>query len=357
MTRVYLIRHAEAEGNLYRIAQGQDHSTLTNRGQIQARDLACRFKMIPLDRIYSSDLSRARETADALCKGTGSPLYLRTDLREICLGIWEKQAWGNIRRQWPEAFAYFKSDISRWSIAGAERPEDAQRRITQAIHTIVLQNEGKTLAIVSHGFVILLYLAGLQELNLSCARQIPTGGNTAVSLLEFEENQGRIIYSNDDSHLNIHNSAEWNAPKTPSAETDLWFRRYSPEDAPIIEVLSASCWNISNHSGVMHPLNIGSGKDIFFAFKKETPIGLLQLDSHHKQISQCWIRPEYKNRIFVSQLLGQAIYRFREQGVEALFISMNHNSQDLSFLQELGFVQAGCYADEILLKKDLRLKR
>ena len=65
MTTIYLIRHAEAEGNLYRIAQGQHDSNLTDRGWRQVRALERRFADIPIDAVYASDLYRTRATASA----------------------------------------------------------------------------------------------------------------------------------------------------------------------------------------------------------------------------------------------------------------------------------------------------
>ena len=64
MTTIYLIRHAEAEGNLYRIAQGQANSSITDRGERQIQALARRFADIPIDAVYASDLYRTgqRET-------------------------------------------------------------------------------------------------------------------------------------------------------------------------------------------------------------------------------------------------------------------------------------------------------
>ena len=66
MTTIYLIRHAEAEGNLYRIAQGQKNSNLTDRGWRQVRALEKRFADIHVDAVYSSDLYRSRLNTGAL---------------------------------------------------------------------------------------------------------------------------------------------------------------------------------------------------------------------------------------------------------------------------------------------------
>ena len=58
MTRIYLVRHAEAEGNLYRRIHGWYDSLITDNGYRQIAALAHRFEGIPVDAVYSSDLFR-----------------------------------------------------------------------------------------------------------------------------------------------------------------------------------------------------------------------------------------------------------------------------------------------------------
>ena len=65
-TKLYLIRHAEAEGNLFRVAHGQYDSNITPRGYRQLAYLRRRFQDIRLDAVYGSDLTRAHTTASAL---------------------------------------------------------------------------------------------------------------------------------------------------------------------------------------------------------------------------------------------------------------------------------------------------
>ena len=65
MTKLYLIRHAEAEGNLYRIAHGQYNSILTDRGMEQVEALRRRFEGEHIDAVYSSDLCRTCTTVCA----------------------------------------------------------------------------------------------------------------------------------------------------------------------------------------------------------------------------------------------------------------------------------------------------
>jgi probable phosphoglycerate mutase len=63
MTKIYLIRHAEAEGNLYRRIHGWYDGAVTDMGYRQIEALKQRFADIKIDAVYSSDLKRARETA------------------------------------------------------------------------------------------------------------------------------------------------------------------------------------------------------------------------------------------------------------------------------------------------------
>ena len=66
MTDIYLVRHAEAEGNLFRRAQGHWNGRITERGKKQIDALAERFRDIHIDAVYSSDLDRTVETASLL---------------------------------------------------------------------------------------------------------------------------------------------------------------------------------------------------------------------------------------------------------------------------------------------------
>ena len=68
MTLIYMVRHAEAEGNLYRRAHGQYDSSLTPKGLRQLDALAERFRDTAVDALYSSDLRRTMATAAAVAR-------------------------------------------------------------------------------------------------------------------------------------------------------------------------------------------------------------------------------------------------------------------------------------------------
>ena len=80
MTRVYIVRHCEAEGNNKRLFQGLTDCDITEMGQKQL-DLLCeRFSEIHLDKVYTSPLIRARKTAEAVRGNRDIPLISNEDL-------------------------------------------------------------------------------------------------------------------------------------------------------------------------------------------------------------------------------------------------------------------------------------
>ena len=83
MTKIYLIRHAEAEGNLYRRIQGHWDGSITPLGLQQIDALAQRFRREHIDALYCSDLSRARATAEAITRYHDIPAVATPRLTEI----------------------------------------------------------------------------------------------------------------------------------------------------------------------------------------------------------------------------------------------------------------------------------
>ena len=227
MTAIYLIRHAEAEGNLYRIAQGQHESSLTDRGWRQVRALERRFADIRIDAVYASDLYRTRATATAIYRPKHLPLHRCPGLREICVGDWEGRTWGDIARRTPEAMADFGSRMDRWAIPGAETPSEVLARVRATVEDIARANPGKTLALFSHGYAIRLLLANLQGISLrDTGEKSPTGDNTAVSLLEWDGERLRVVFMNDNGHLKTpeYLAGEQAVRRAYALEPGLWFR-------------------------------------------------------------------------------------------------------------------------------------
>ena len=127
MTEIYVIRHVQAEGNLYRHMQGHWDGDVTSLGRLQRDALAERFRDIPVDAVYSSDLYRARFTATAVTR-YHPQLRIREDrrLREINVGPWEALPFANCIWEQPELFETFMHDPEHFYLAGAETYHQVQ---------------------------------------------------------------------------------------------------------------------------------------------------------------------------------------------------------------------------------------
>ena len=146
MTTVYLIRHAEAEGNLYRIAHGQYDGLITDRGYKQLRVLKKRFDNVHIDAVYSSDLFRARTTARAIYEPKGLELHLEPAFREIHMGCWEGRPWQELNTAYEEQMFYFNRQLDKFHVEGSETAQQVLDRYIPALKRVAAENDGKTVA-------------------------------------------------------------------------------------------------------------------------------------------------------------------------------------------------------------------
>lgn len=324
MTKLYVIRHAEAEGNLYRIAQGQYDSILTDRGWRQVRALEKRFAAIPIDAVYSSDLYRTCATASAIYKPKGLPLHPRRDLREICVGDWEQRTWGDIYRRDPKQMENFNLHPERWHVDGAETPRQVLDRALAAIREIAGANDGKTVAVFSHGYVIRLTLAALQGYTVERLAQTPVGDNTAVSLIEAEGDTLRVVFRDDNSHLRTPEflAGEKVRRRANGLEPGLYFQPLRlPGQAELLTGLTAAAWEDAGERRTFDGgrlLADAAGRYTLVGYLEGEPVGLVQLGPENGWISLACIRADCRKRGFGVQLIGQAVQVTRARGGERL---------------------------------------
>ena len=201
MTRIYLIRHGETNANNQNIIQGWMDTELSEKGKRQIEALARRFADINIDTIYSSDLRRARMTAEAICQVKEIPLRIDRNLRELNMGLWVGRSWDDLVENDYERTVLFKNTSSLWRAPDGESFEEARIRLNSALKEIVRKHSGQTVAVVTHGAVIRHTLALIKGLSVDeTAALEPYGANTAVTLLEFDHETVKIVFQNDASH-------------------------------------------------------------------------------------------------------------------------------------------------------------
>lgn len=203
MTQLWLIRHAQTDANAAGIMQGQYDAELSALGREQARRLAQRIIKSPPDVIYSSDLSRAHETARAVSQMCELPIHLDARLREIDLGLWSNRPWKEIRRLFPAELERSNSDPTVRRGVHGENAREVQERVVAAINEILAKHQEQRIAVFSHGFALRTYIAHLLEIPLIGIHNRLKFGNTGITRIRFSEDStsARLISLNDTYHL------------------------------------------------------------------------------------------------------------------------------------------------------------
>lgn len=355
-----MIRHAEAEGNLFRRIHGQYESCITTNGMRQIRALQERFSGEKVDACYSSDLVRTRTTAQAVW--VPKHLELRCDprFREVALGVWEDQPFGKLEREEPEMMARFSRDPYHWHVDGSEDFLAYTTRFLAGLDEAARRHDGQTIAIFSHGCV----LRGVQQRLFYPPEAIGELGhcdNTGVSLIEYEHGTYRKVYLNDNSHLTDQVSTlaqqNWWRKNAAAADRNLWFRPME-DDGRRFAAYRKDAWET-----VYGPERSFDGMAYFRDAKAETagnpdalcdvmlhdrPVGVIQLaprryaDQGIGYIPFLYLIPELRGKGLGIQLIGHAVSFYRRCGRAHLQLSVSpRNRAAQAFYKKFGFTSAG----------------
>ena len=257
MTRIYIVRHAEAEGNLYRRAHGWYNSLITQRGYRQIAALAGRFAQIHIDAVYSSDLFRTMTTARAVYETHGLELHTLPALREINLGDWEDMPWGGILRRDGVRMKQFNTASPDFQAPGGESFAQAGERVYGAVMDIARAHPGQTVAVFSHGTVIRQLQGIIRGMDPREIRTLGHADNTAVTCVEVEDGRARIVFENDNSHLpeeisTLAHQTWWRHRDGNAAEPNLWFAPLDMErDSEIYYQARKEAW-VDIHGSLTH---------------------------------------------------------------------------------------------------------
>jgi broad specificity phosphatase PhoE len=146
-----LVRHGATEWNADKRAQGQADVALSRKGREQALETAGRLAGLPVDAVYSSDLSRAVETAEAIAKMHGLDVAMDPAFREIDQGEWTGLPVAEIQQRWPELWGAARHYNAR---PGGESPQQVRRRALEGLRRVVERHPHGTVVIASHGGTI-----------------------------------------------------------------------------------------------------------------------------------------------------------------------------------------------------------
>ena len=369
MTEIYVIRHVQAEGNLYRHMQGHWDGDVTPTGRRQRELLSLRFRDIPVDAIYSSDLWRARFTASAITRFHDLPIQCDRRLREINVGRWEAKPFANVLWEEPERFDAFLHDQEHFAIPGAETFHQVQERAVAALTEIAEKNPGKTVVITTHGVTIRCMLSKLLDISLNDTETVPIFHNTGIAHLTYDNGRFTVDTINDAEHLPPefrHRMNETPALRhvcvNPGECRELYERCYA--DAWLAAHGNLRGFEADSYYRAACDHYRRDRESVMLFYDGEKLAGLLDLDvgrgehANYGWISLIYLCPAYRGRGAGAQLLGRAVSKYRALGRRAIRLyAAEDNRAALAFYRKLEFEELsrapGSQGELLLLEKSL----
>lgn len=194
ITKLCLIRHGETSWNAERRLQGHTDIPLNATGMLQARQMAQALKDIKLtfDVLYTSDLKRASDTANAVVELFGVDALVDSELRERHFGTLQGLSISEAPLKHPDIWqAHIARDLEH-DLEGGESIQQFALRVQNALDKIQARHAGKTILIVSHGGTLdMMYrIASKQALSAERIASVP---NASLNWLTHSQGSGWTV--------------------------------------------------------------------------------------------------------------------------------------------------------------------
>lgn len=199
-TRLIVVRHGETQANLDGRWQGHTDSPLTKTGIAQAEAVAQRLKRGRFSQLYSSDLGRARQTAQIIAHRTGHEIILDEHLRERHLGIFQGLTRAEMEARYPDEWHLYRTTGPDYVIPGGESARQRFERSTSRLREIALDHPGETGVIVTHGGVLNGLLRHTLDISLETPRRFRIW-NASINIFLCDGENWLLETWGDVSHL------------------------------------------------------------------------------------------------------------------------------------------------------------
>ncbi|MCR2019743.1 histidine phosphatase family protein [Blautia pseudococcoides] len=183
-TKVYLIRHVHTNASEKHIFQGQIDYPISKLGENQLSELNFFMKDKHIDALYTSPLERAKITAEEIASLNNLNVTVCKDLIDINGGAFEGKSFDLILEEFPKEFrTYLDRPFEFKGVRGGETYLSVYNRIVKAINELVKRNKNRSIAIITHGTCLELFLhylsGGTTEESIN-QKWIPNGACTFI---------------------------------------------------------------------------------------------------------------------------------------------------------------------------------
>ncbi|GAB4542553.1 MAG: alpha-ribazole phosphatase [Anaerolineales bacterium] len=195
-----LTRHGETDYNLARRYQGQSDIPLNQTGLLQARQIAARLSREKIDAIYSSNLSRAADSAQAIADFHKIEIVKDARWRELSFGAWEGLTYEEMNAGWRELVVKWYADPVNTSTPRGETLAQLAARVDSALGELKNKHKDDTVLVVSHSGAIQALLCLALGVDLKRYWQFRVS-QTSLTSVGFYGGKAVLNLFNDVSHL------------------------------------------------------------------------------------------------------------------------------------------------------------
>lgn len=200
-TRYILIRHGQTEWNRIERFRGRTDVPLNENGQSQAAATGRRVALEKnLTAVYSSPLSRAVKTAEAVAQHFNLGVQINNGLVDIDYGEWQGLTPDEARQRWPEQVDNWYRHPETVSIPGGETLIDLRSRAMQTINELDARHAGQTIVLVGHMVINRIILLGVLGLGNQRFWHIEQD-TCAINIFEAQAGDYTLVLLNDTCHL------------------------------------------------------------------------------------------------------------------------------------------------------------
>ena len=198
--RLILVRHGKTDWNETGRCQGISDVPLNTTGERQAEKVAHSLKDESIDRIYSSNLVRAKTTAEKIAAYHSINVDIRDDLGEMDQGVFEGLDFSYIREKYSDVLEHWRKDPETLQLPGGESLKGVQQRALDAVADIKKCFGSQNIVVVSHNMVIGTLLCSFTGNSLKKLRDYIVE-EASKSVVEVYDDRFVIISLNDIDHL------------------------------------------------------------------------------------------------------------------------------------------------------------
>lgn len=198
--RLIVVRHGETLYNMQGRFTGQLDVPLSALGVKQAAALGKHLATETLGVIVSSDLQRARATAQAIASHHELPVEEDADLREITFGVWEGATYAEILARDAALVECWQADPTIHAPPGGETIIQLHRRVVRALERWRARYPRETVLWAVHGGVIEVLLCHLLAVDLKCRRKF-RHDNASITEIDLSGEAATVVHLNETAHL------------------------------------------------------------------------------------------------------------------------------------------------------------